>query len=149
MQDNRRYALWYWESLETQKELMGDPAPYSVEKMRHTLETFIQYCAKQGLIGALLPQQELFEPHWTFDHIGRDGRDPLILAPASGGELERGPSTMLPFTVRLFLMRRVIPPFLMPCAVLQGIAERRITLAIHQGKSYPRNDETENQCKRP
>lgn len=61
-QDNRHSALlWYWESLENQAELMGaDPAPYSIEKMRHTLETFIRYCVEQGLIAAPLPLDELF-----------------------------------------------------------------------------------------
>jgi hypothetical protein len=62
MQDNRRSALlWYWESLENQAELMGaDLAPYSIEKLRHTLETFIRYCVEQGLVAAPLAIGELF-----------------------------------------------------------------------------------------
>ena len=41
-------------------ELIGDdPAPYSIDKMRHTLETFIRYYVEQGLIAAPLPLEEL------------------------------------------------------------------------------------------
>ena len=62
MQDNRRSTLiWYWEALEAQTQLPGgDPAPYSVEKMRHTLETFIGYCVEQGIIAAPISLEELF-----------------------------------------------------------------------------------------
>ena len=42
-------------------ELIGDdPAPYSIEKLRHTLETFIRYCVEQGLIEAPLALEESF-----------------------------------------------------------------------------------------
>ena len=38
----------------------ADPAPYSIEKMRHTPETFIRYSVEQGLIAAPLALEELF-----------------------------------------------------------------------------------------
>jgi 4,5-dihydroxyphthalate decarboxylase len=61
MQDNRRSALlWYWESLENQAQLIPDPAPYSIDQMRHTLETFIRYCVEQGLIAAPVALENLF-----------------------------------------------------------------------------------------
>ena len=42
-------------------EVIGaDPAPYSIEKMRHTLEMFIRYCAEQDLIETPLALEELF-----------------------------------------------------------------------------------------
>ncbi|MEE9145535.1 MAG: ABC transporter substrate-binding protein [Candidatus Binatia bacterium] len=62
MQDNRHSGLlWYWESLEGQQDLVGDdPAPYSVEKLRHTLEAFVSYAVEQGLIPTSIPLEELF-----------------------------------------------------------------------------------------
>lgn len=62
VQDNRHSGLlWYWESLEKQLEVVGyDPAPYSVEETRRTLETFVTYSVEQGLIPSHLPMEDLF-----------------------------------------------------------------------------------------
>lgn len=52
MEDNRDSGLlWYWKAWEDQLALVGrDPAPYSLEKMRPTLETFIRHAVSQGLL---------------------------------------------------------------------------------------------------
>jgi len=62
VKNNRRSGLlWYWEALEDQLALVGeDPAPYSVEKNRHILETFMRYAAEQGLISGPLRLEDIF-----------------------------------------------------------------------------------------
>jgi 4,5-dihydroxyphthalate decarboxylase len=64
MQDNRRSGLlWYWESLETQLDVVGyDPLPYSVEKSRNTLEALVTYSAEQGLIDRRIALEDIFPP---------------------------------------------------------------------------------------
>jgi 4,5-dihydroxyphthalate decarboxylase len=62
MQDNRDSALlWYEDALEKQIALAGrDPVPYSVEKSRRTLQSFVDLSVEQGLISAPIRLEELF-----------------------------------------------------------------------------------------
>ena len=62
MQDSRDSGLlWYWDALEQQMALMGrDPVPYSVEKIRKTLQTFVDLSVEQGLIPSPIALEDLF-----------------------------------------------------------------------------------------
>ena len=62
MQDSRDSGLlWYWDSLEKQMALVGpDPVPYSVEKIRRTLQTFVDLSVEQGLIRSPIRLEDLF-----------------------------------------------------------------------------------------
>jgi hypothetical protein len=53
--------LWYWDALEQQIALTGrDPVPYSVEKIRKTLQTFVDLSVEQGLISSPIGLEDLF-----------------------------------------------------------------------------------------
>jgi 4,5-dihydroxyphthalate decarboxylase len=53
--------LWYYEALEEQIALVGpDPAPYSLERMRPTLDAFIGYGLEQGVFTRRFTPDELF-----------------------------------------------------------------------------------------
>jgi 4,5-dihydroxyphthalate decarboxylase len=62
MQDSRDSGLlWYWDALEQQMALTGrDPVPYSVEKIRRTLQTFVDLSVEQGLIPSPIRLEDLF-----------------------------------------------------------------------------------------
>jgi 4,5-dihydroxyphthalate decarboxylase len=62
MQDSRDSGLlWYWDALEQQIALTGrDPVPYSVEKIRKTLQTFVDLSVEQGLISSPIGLEDLF-----------------------------------------------------------------------------------------
>jgi 4,5-dihydroxyphthalate decarboxylase len=62
MQDSRDSGLlWYWDALEKQMALVGgDPVPYSVEKIRRTLQTFVDLSVEQGLIRSPIRLEDLF-----------------------------------------------------------------------------------------
>ena len=62
MQDSRDSGLlWYWDALEKQMALAGrDPVPYSVEKSRRTLQTFVDLSVEQGLIRSAVRLEDLF-----------------------------------------------------------------------------------------
>jgi 4,5-dihydroxyphthalate decarboxylase len=62
MQDSRDSGLlWYWDALEKQMALAGrDPVPYSVEKSRRTLQTFVDLSVEQGLIRSPIRLEDLF-----------------------------------------------------------------------------------------
>jgi 4,5-dihydroxyphthalate decarboxylase len=62
MQDSRDSGLlWYWDALEKQMALVGhDPVPYSVEKIRKTLQTFVDLSVEQGLIRSPIRLEDLF-----------------------------------------------------------------------------------------
>ncbi len=62
MQDVRDSGLlWYYDSLEAQIDLLGlDPVPYSVEKMRPTLEAFVDHGLEQGVFTKRLSLKDLF-----------------------------------------------------------------------------------------
>jgi 4,5-dihydroxyphthalate decarboxylase len=62
MQDSRDSGLlWYWDALEKQMALAGrDPVPYSVEKIRRTLQTFVDLSVEQGLIPSPIRLEDLF-----------------------------------------------------------------------------------------
>ena len=62
MQDNRDSGLlWYEDALEKQMVLVGyDPVPYSVEKIRRTLQTFVDLSVEQGLIRSAIRLEDLF-----------------------------------------------------------------------------------------
>jgi 4,5-dihydroxyphthalate decarboxylase len=62
MQDSRDSGLlWYWDALEKQQALVGDdPVPYSVEKIRRTLETFVDLSVEHGLIPSPVRLEDLF-----------------------------------------------------------------------------------------
>jgi 4,5-dihydroxyphthalate decarboxylase len=62
MQDNRDSGLlWYEDALEKQMALVGhDPVPYSVEKIRRTLQTFVDLSVEQGLIRSPIRLEDLF-----------------------------------------------------------------------------------------
>lgn len=62
MQDSRDSGLlWYWDALEQQTALAGrDPVPYSVEKSRRTLQTFVDLSLEQGLIRSPIRLEDLF-----------------------------------------------------------------------------------------
>ena len=62
MQDSRDSGLlWYWDALEKQMALAGrDPVPYSVEKIRRTLQTFVDLSVEQGLIRSPIRLEDLF-----------------------------------------------------------------------------------------
>ena len=68
MLDNRHSGLlWYWEALEEQIGLVGDdPVPYSVERMRTTLDAFLTYAVEQGFIPTKLRLSEIFAPGLSF-----------------------------------------------------------------------------------
>jgi len=53
--------LWYYAALEEQLALVGpDPAPYSLARMRPTLEAFAAYGLEQGVITQAFTLDELF-----------------------------------------------------------------------------------------
>ena len=62
MQDSRDSGLlWYWDALEQQTALAGrDPVPYSVEKIRRTLQTFVDLSLEHGLIPSPIRLEDLF-----------------------------------------------------------------------------------------
>jgi len=62
MDDNRDSGLlWYWKAWEDQVALVGrDPVPYSLAKMRPTIEAFIHHAVRQGLLDEPLSPDELF-----------------------------------------------------------------------------------------
>jgi len=62
MQDSRDSGLlWYWDALEKQQALVGDdPVPYSVEKIRRTLQTFVDLSVEHGLIPSPMRLDDLF-----------------------------------------------------------------------------------------
>ena len=62
MQDSRDSGLlWYCDALEKQMALVGhDPVPYSVEKTRRTLQTFVDLSVEQGLIPSPIRPEDLF-----------------------------------------------------------------------------------------
>jgi len=62
MEDPRDSGLvWYAEALAAQVALLGpDPAPYSVEAMRTTLDAFISYGLEQGVLTKRLELSDLF-----------------------------------------------------------------------------------------
>jgi hypothetical protein len=62
MQDSRDSGLlWYWDALEQQTALAGrDPVPYSVEKIRRTLQTFVDLSLEDGLIPSPIRLEDLF-----------------------------------------------------------------------------------------
>src|SRR5262245_13159584 len=62
MQDSRDSGLlWYWDALEKQQALVGDdPVPYSVEKIRRTLQTFVDLSVEHGLIPYPIRLEDLF-----------------------------------------------------------------------------------------
>jgi len=62
MQDSRDSGLlWYSDALEKQQALVGDdPVPYSVEKIRRTLQTFVDLSVEHGLIPSPIRLEDLF-----------------------------------------------------------------------------------------
>jgi len=62
MEDNRDSGLlWYWKTLEDQVALVGrDPVPYSLARMRPTLDAFIRHAAQHGLLDKPMAPDELF-----------------------------------------------------------------------------------------
>jgi 4,5-dihydroxyphthalate decarboxylase len=62
MEDNRDSGLlWYWKAWEDQVALVGrDPVPYSLSKMRPTLDAFIRHAVRQGLLDKPISPDELF-----------------------------------------------------------------------------------------
>jgi 4,5-dihydroxyphthalate decarboxylase len=62
MEDNRDSGLlWYWNAWENQVALVGrDPVPYSLTKMRPTLDTFIRHAVRQGLLDRPVSPDDLF-----------------------------------------------------------------------------------------
>ncbi len=62
MEDNRDSGLlWYWKTWEDQVALIGrDPVPYSLAKMRPTLDTFIRHAVSHGLLEKLVSPDDLF-----------------------------------------------------------------------------------------
>ena len=57
----RSGLLWYWKTWEDQVALLGrDPAPYSLAKMRPTIEAFIGHAVAQGLLEKPMPADALF-----------------------------------------------------------------------------------------
>lgn len=62
MEDNRDSGLvWYWKAWEDQVALLGrDPAPYSLAKMRPTLDAFIGHAVSQGLLESPVSPDRLF-----------------------------------------------------------------------------------------
>ena len=62
MQDSRDSGLlWFWDALEKQIALAGrDPVPYSVEKIRRTLQTFVDLSLEHGLIPSPIRLEDLF-----------------------------------------------------------------------------------------
>jgi len=62
MQDSRDSGLlWYEDALEKQMALVGhDPVPYSAEKIRRTLQTFVDLSVEQGLIPSPIRLEDLF-----------------------------------------------------------------------------------------
>jgi 4,5-dihydroxyphthalate decarboxylase len=62
MEDNRDSGLlWYWKAWEDQVALLGrDPVPYSLAKMRPTLDAFIRHAARQGLLDKPVSPDDLF-----------------------------------------------------------------------------------------
>lgn len=62
MEDNRDSGLlWYWKAWEDQVALIGrDPVPYSLAKMRPTLDAFIQHAVRHGLLDKPVSPDDLF-----------------------------------------------------------------------------------------
>ena len=62
MEDNRDSGLlWYWQAWEEQVALVGrDPVPYSLAKMRPTVEAFVRHAVAHGLLSRSLAPEELF-----------------------------------------------------------------------------------------
>lgn len=62
MEDNRDSGLlWYWKAWEDQVALLGrDPVPYSLAKMRPTLDAFIAHAARHGLLDKAVSPDDLF-----------------------------------------------------------------------------------------
>jgi 4,5-dihydroxyphthalate decarboxylase len=62
MEDNRDSGLlWYWKAWEDQVALVGrDPVPYSLAKMRPTIDTFIRHAVRHGLLEKALSADVLF-----------------------------------------------------------------------------------------
>lgn len=62
MEDNRDSGLlWYWKAWEDQVALVGrDPVPYSLAKMRPTLDTFIRHAVRHGLLDKPVSPDDLF-----------------------------------------------------------------------------------------
>jgi 4,5-dihydroxyphthalate decarboxylase len=62
MEDNRDSGLlWYWKAWEDQVALVGrDPVPYSLAKMRPTLDTFIRHAVRHGLLENPVSLDDLF-----------------------------------------------------------------------------------------
>jgi 4,5-dihydroxyphthalate decarboxylase len=62
MEDNRDSGLlWYWKAWEDQVALIGrDPVPYSLAKMRPTLDTFIRHAVRHGLLEKPMSPDDLF-----------------------------------------------------------------------------------------
>jgi len=62
MEDNRDSALlWYWKAWEDQVALVGrDPVPYSLAKMRPTIDAFIRHAMRHGLLDKTMAADELF-----------------------------------------------------------------------------------------
>ncbi|HXQ54040.1 MAG TPA: PhnD/SsuA/transferrin family substrate-binding protein [Stellaceae bacterium] len=62
MEDNRASGLlWYWKAWEDQVALLGrDPVPYSLAKMRPTVDAFIGHAVAQGLLEKPVPAASLF-----------------------------------------------------------------------------------------
>ncbi len=60
--DVSRYSLGWWVSYwEEERSLLGeDPWTYGVVPNRHTIETFVDYCHRQGLLKRRLPLEEVF-----------------------------------------------------------------------------------------
>jgi hypothetical protein len=62
MEDTRDSGLlWYWQAWEEQVALVGrDPVPYSLAKMRPTVEAFVRHAVAHGLLSRSLAPEELF-----------------------------------------------------------------------------------------
>jgi 4,5-dihydroxyphthalate decarboxylase len=62
MEDNRDSGLlWYWKAWEDQVALVGrDPVPFSLAKMRPTLDVFIQHAVRHGLLERPISPDDLF-----------------------------------------------------------------------------------------
>ena len=62
MEDNRASGLlWYWKTWEDQVALTGrDPAPYSLARMRPTINSFIRHAVHQGLLREPVSADALF-----------------------------------------------------------------------------------------
>jgi 4,5-dihydroxyphthalate decarboxylase len=62
MEDNRDSGLlWYWKAWEDQVALVGrDPVPFSLAKMRPTLDTFIRNAVRHGLLEKPMSPDDLF-----------------------------------------------------------------------------------------